>query len=82
MRTHKWAWLALIVLLGSALLTACQGETQEIEVTRIVKETVVEERVETVVQKETVVETVVEKETVVEVVTPPPQAPARPSLPT
>jgi peptide/nickel transport system substrate-binding protein len=74
MRTHKWAWLALIVLLGSALLTACQGETQEIEVTRIVKETVVEERVETVVQKETVVETVVEKETVVEVVTPTPQA--------
>jgi peptide/nickel transport system substrate-binding protein len=67
MLSKKWALVALIVLVGSIVLTACAGETKEVEVTRVVKETVLETVVETVVEKETVVskETVVEKETVV-----------------
>jgi peptide/nickel transport system substrate-binding protein len=54
----------LLTFLGALVLTACGGE--EVEVTRIVKETVVEK--ETIVEKETVVETVVETviETVIE----------------
>jgi peptide/nickel transport system substrate-binding protein len=76
MFSKKWALSALIVLVGALLLTACGGESEVVEVTRVIteKETVVEtviEKetvVETVVEKETVVETVVEKETVVETV--------------
>ncbi len=64
MPSKKWAWLALFVLVGVTLLTACEGETKEVVVTQVIKETVVE----TVVEKETVVETVVEKETVIETV--------------
>jgi peptide/nickel transport system substrate-binding protein len=65
---RKWAVLALVMLVGAMLLAACEGETQEVVVTKVVKETVMETVVETVVEKETVVETVVEKETVVETV--------------
>jgi len=43
---------ALVALVGAILLTACQGDTQEVVVTQVVKETVIE----TVVQVETVVE--------------------------
>jgi peptide/nickel transport system substrate-binding protein len=66
MLNKKWALFALTVFLGSLVLTACQGDAEVVEVTRVIteKETVVE----TVVEKETVVETVVEKETVVETV--------------
>ncbi len=58
MLARKSAWFALIVLVGSIVLSACEGETVEVEVTRVVtqKETVVE----TVVEEKTVVETVVE----------------------
>jgi peptide/nickel transport system substrate-binding protein len=52
MLSKGWALLALIALVGSLILTACEGET--VEVTRVVTE------------KETVVQTVIEKETVVE----------------
>jgi peptide/nickel transport system substrate-binding protein len=82
MLSKKWALFALVVFVGSILLTACEGETKEVEVTVVVKETVVEKEVQTVVEKETVVETVVEKETVVETVilepTEPPPPPAEP----
>ncbi len=64
MLSKKWALFALVVFVGSMVLTACEGETKEVQVTVVVKETVVETVVETV--KETVVETV--KETVVETV--------------
>ena len=42
----KWALLALFVFVGALLLTACEGETQEVEVTRVVteKETIVKEK--------------------------------------
>ena len=55
--------LMLLVMLGTLALSACEGET--VEVTRVVKETVVEK--ETVIEtvKETVIQTVVEKETVI-----------------
>jgi peptide/nickel transport system substrate-binding protein len=58
----------LLAMLGALVLSACEGET--VEVTRVVKETVVEK--ETIVEtvKETVVETVVEKETVIVAGTP------------
>jgi peptide/nickel transport system substrate-binding protein len=72
----KWALFALIVFVGSMILTACEGET--VEVTRVVeklqtvveKETVVEKVVETVVEKETIIEEKVQTivETVVETV--------------
>jgi peptide/nickel transport system substrate-binding protein len=52
---RKLALFALIVLVGSLILTACEGET--VEVTRVV------------VEKETVIQTVIEKETVIEVET-------------
>jgi len=61
----KWALFALIVFVGSILLTACE---KEVTVTEIVKETVVE--------KETVIETVVEEkevEVLVEVTVAPPE---------
>ncbi len=63
----RLALLVLFVLAGSMLLTACE---KEVEVTTVVKETVVEEVtvVETVVEEVTVVETVVEEVTVVETV--------------
>ena len=66
MLSKKWALFALFVFVGSILLTACEGETKEVVVTKIVteKETVVE----TVIEKEVVVETVIEKETVLETV--------------
>ncbi len=54
MLSKKWALVALFVLVGSLVLTACEGETKEVVVTKIVTE------------KETVVQTVVQKETVVE----------------
>jgi len=81
MLSKKWALFALIVLVGSIVLTACEGETKEVEVTRVVTEketvTVVEEKVETVVQtvveKETVTETVKETVTVVVEPTAPPE---------
>jgi peptide/nickel transport system substrate-binding protein len=63
----KWMALVALLMLGSLILTACGEEEPEVvekEVTRVVKETVVE----TVVEKETVVETVVEKETVLETI--------------
>lgn len=43
MSLKKWALVALIVLVGSVALMACQPQVQEVEVTRIVTETVVEE---------------------------------------
>ena len=63
----RLALLVLFVLAGSMLLTACE---KEVEVTSVVRETVVEEVtvVETVVEEVTVVETVVEEVTVVETV--------------
>ncbi|MGD9099850.1 MAG: vWA domain-containing protein [Anaerolineae bacterium] len=61
----KKALLSLISLIVLTLmLAACGGEAEIVEVTKVVKETVVEKK--TIV--ETVVETVVEKETVVETV--------------
>jgi peptide/nickel transport system substrate-binding protein len=46
MLTKKWALFALLVFVGSMLLTACKGETKEVVVTEIVteKETVFEEK--------------------------------------
>jgi peptide/nickel transport system substrate-binding protein len=65
MLSKKWALFALIVFVGSLVLTACE---KEVKVTEIVKEveTVVQEKVETIVQEK--VETVVEEkvETIVE----------------
>jgi ABC-type glycerol-3-phosphate transport system substrate-binding protein len=60
---RQWALIALIALVGTLVLAACQAEPEQVEVTRVVteRETVVEKVIETVVQKETVVE----KETVV-----------------
>jgi peptide/nickel transport system substrate-binding protein len=52
MSTKKWAWFALATLVGTILLTACEGVTPEVEGTKVAKETVQE----TVVEKETVVD--------------------------
>jgi peptide/nickel transport system substrate-binding protein len=76
MLSKKWAWFALIVFVGSMILTACGGEETIVEVTRVVTEektvveTVVEKVVETVVEKETIIEEKVQTvvETVVETV--------------
>jgi peptide/nickel transport system substrate-binding protein len=73
MLSKKWALLALLVFVGSMVLSACDGgEEKVVEVTRVVteKETVVETVVETVketiVEEKTVTETV--KETIIETV--------------
>jgi hypothetical protein len=60
----QWAFFALIVFLGSMILTACGTET--VEVTRVVteKETIIQEKIETVIEK--VIETVIQKETIIE----------------
>jgi peptide/nickel transport system substrate-binding protein len=76
MLSKKWAWFALIVFVGSMILTACGGEEKIVEVTRVVTEektvveTVVEKVIETVVEKETIIEEKVQTiiETVVETV--------------
>lgn len=59
----RWALVALFVMLGAVVLAACQPEVQEVEVTRVVTETV-EVEGEPVEVTRVVVETVVETVTV------------------
>jgi peptide/nickel transport system substrate-binding protein len=59
MGSKKRIIFGMILFAGSILFAACEAETREIEVTRLVTQE------ETVVEKETVVQTVVQKETVV-----------------
>jgi peptide/nickel transport system substrate-binding protein len=60
--TNRWVLLTLIVFGGSIALAACNRETKEIQVTRIVSER--ETLLQTVVEKETIVakETIIETE--------------------
>ena len=83
MLSKKWALFALFVFVGSILLTACEGETKEVIVTKIVTEektvieTVIEEKtvIETVIEEKTIIETVIEEKTVVVEPTAPPPPP-------
>ena len=74
LNTKKWALMALLLALGAVVLAACTPttETVEVEVTRVVTETVVEEGVEVEVTR-VVTETIIE-----EVVVEPEEEPAGP----
>ncbi len=74
MTKKTWGLVALFVLLGSVVLAACQPQVEQVEVTRVVTETVVEEG--QTVEVTRVVEQIVEQ--VVEVTAVPEEAPALP----
>ncbi len=71
MTKKTWGLVALFVLLGSVVLAACQPQVEQVEVTRVVTETVVEEGQQVEVTR--VIEQIVEQ--VVEVTAVPTDAP-------